>query len=207
VLGSQFLAARGLGAQRTATPNDPLAEIFNRTMERRASLRSVQARFTETTVSSLLEEPLVAHGTVIGAPPARVRMTYTDPVKKIITLDGRSLTIVWPDRHERESIDISQTQKRIDQYFTQASLSRLRSMFEIAVQPPGPGRPDHRIEMKPTRKQIKEGLERLELRIDSDTLLLTQMQMTFAGGDTKTIRLENVVVNVPIDDDMFRGQP
>ena len=34
---------------------------------------------------------------------------------------------------ERETIDISQTQKRIDQYFTQATIGQLRSMFDITV--------------------------------------------------------------------------
>ena len=58
---------------------------------------------------------------VIAAPPARVLMTYTDPERRTIAIDGKSLIVVWPDRGEREKIDISQTQKRIDQYFTQAT--------------------------------------------------------------------------------------
>jgi outer membrane lipoprotein-sorting protein len=58
--------------------------------------------------------------------------------------------------------------------------------------------------MRPKRKQIKQGLERLELWIDRESLLLVQMQMTLAGGDRKTIRLEDVAVNVPISDETFR---
>ena len=50
--------------------------------------------------------------------------------------------------------------------------------------------------MRPKRKQIREGLERLELWIDRDTLMLAQMRMSFPGGDTKTIRLEDLAVNV-----------
>ena len=46
--------------------------------------------------------------------------------------------------------------------------------------------------MRPKRKQIKEGLERLELWIDRESLLLVQMRMTFPGGDRKTIRLDDV---------------
>ena len=93
---------------------------------RRESIHSIRARFTETTVSSLLEKPLVAHGMVIAAPPGRVLMTYTDPERRVLALDGRSLVIVWPDPHERETIDISQMQKRIDRYFTQATEEQLR---------------------------------------------------------------------------------
>ena len=58
-------------------------------------------------------------------------MTYTDPERRVIAIDSKALVIAWPDRREREKIDISQTQKRIDQYFAQATLKELRSMFEI----------------------------------------------------------------------------
>ena len=84
-------------------------------------MRSIRARFTETTTSSLLVKPLVAHGTVIGASPARVRMTYTDPEAKTIAMDGKTLLVAWAGRRERERIDITDMQKRIDQYFTRAS--------------------------------------------------------------------------------------
>ena len=58
--------------------------------------------------------------------------------------------------------------------------------------------------MRPKRKQIKEGLERLELWIDRESLLLVQMRMTFPGGDRKTIRLDDVAVNVPVTDETFQ---
>jgi len=121
-------------------------------------------------VSSLLEKPLAAHGTVIAAPPGRVLMTYTDPERRVLALDGRSLVIVWPDRHEREAIDISQIQKRIDRYFTQANPEQLRSLFEVRAEPDAAMRGADLIDMRPKRKQIKEGLEKLILWIDRERM-------------------------------------
>jgi len=184
-------------------PKDLFTQIYQSAAARRQSIHSIRARFTETTVSSLLEKPLVAHGTVIAAPPGRVLMTYADPERKTIALDGRSLVVVWPDRHERETIDISQTQKRIDRYFTQATPEQLRSMFEIRAQPDAAMGGADLIDMRPKRKQIKEGLERLTLWVDRERSLLVQMQMTFPGGDSKTITLDDIVLNVPIGDDTF----
>src|SRR5439155_13925593 len=122
------------GPQASAS-TDLFTQIFNRTSARRAFMRSVRARFTETTVSTLLEKPIVAHGTIIAAPPARVLMTYTDPERRTVALDSKSLIVVWPDRNERDTIDISKMQRRIDQYFTQASVDQLRSMFDITADP------------------------------------------------------------------------
>jgi outer membrane lipoprotein-sorting protein len=199
-----LLAAASLVASQPSRRTDLFAEIFTRTAARRQSIQSIRASFTETTISSLLAKPLVARGTVVAAPPARVLMTYTDPERRVIAIDGKSLRVVWPDRHERETIDIAQIQKRIDHYFAQASLEQLRAMFEIRAEPDRTMREADVVDMRPKRKQIREGLERLELWIDRERLLLVQMQMTFPGGDRKTIRLDDITVNVPITEETFR---
>jgi outer membrane lipoprotein-sorting protein len=186
---------------------DLFTRIYQGAVAKRQSIHSIRARFTEITVSNLLEQPLVAHGTVIAAPPGRVLMTYTDPERRTLALDGRSLVIVWPDRHERETIDISQMQKRIDRYFTQANPEQLRSMFDIRAEPDAAMAGADLIDMRPKRKQIKQGLERLALWIDRERSLLVQMQMTFPGGDKKTIALDNIALNVPIGDDTFEIRP
>jgi outer membrane lipoprotein-sorting protein len=201
------LGAVALVASQTAAPGNLFDQLFARTLAKRQSIQSIRARFTETTTSSLLEKPLVSHGTVIAAPPSRVLMTYLDPERRTIAIDSKSLVIVWPDRREREKIDISQTQKRIDQYFAQETIGQLRSMFEITAQPDASIRETDRVDMRPKRKQIKEGLERLEIWIDRESLLLVQLQMTFPGGDRKTIRLDDVTVNEPVTDETFRIKP
>jgi len=200
----QILAAVAGVAAQSQAPRDLFDQLFDRTLAKRQSIQSIRARFTETTVSSLLARPLVSHGIVVAAPPARVLMTYTDPERRIVLIDRKSLTVVWPDRGQRETIDIAQMQKRIDQYFTQATVAQLRGMFEITAAADSVLRDTDRVDMVPKRKQIRQGLERLELWIDRETLMLAQMRMELADGDTKTIRLEDVAVNVPITDDTFR---
>ena len=185
-------------------PGDLFAEIFQRGLVRQKSMKSIRAAFTETTTSSLLVKPIVARGTVIAAAPARVRMTYTEPEPKTIVMDGRTLTVLWPKRNEREQIDIRETQKRIDQYFTHASLNDLKKSFDITAEPDAVLKHTDRIEMKPKRKQIRQGLEKLELWIDRDSALLVQMRLAFPGGDQKTITLGELTIDVPIGDDTFR---
>ncbi len=188
-------------------PEDLFTHIYGRSVVQQRTMRSIRAQFTETTTSSLLVTPLVAHGTVVAASPARVRMTYTDPEPKTITMDGKALLVVWAGRRERERIDITDIQKRIDQYFTHANIDQLRSMFQITAAPDAAVPGTDRIEMVPKRKQIKQGLERLELWIERDRVLLVQMRMTFAGGDQKTIALEDIAVNVPVTDETFQIRP
>jgi outer membrane lipoprotein-sorting protein len=187
--------------------DDLFSHIYQRAAVKQRSMRSVRARFTETTVSSLLVKPIVAHGMVVAASPARVRMTYTDPEPKTMAIDGRSLTVLWSDRGERERIDITAIQKRIDQYFTHASIDDLRGMFDITAEPDQAIRRADRVDMRPKRKQIKQGLERLELWIDRESDVLVQMRLTFPGGDQKTITLRDIEINVPVSDDTFQIRP
>jgi outer membrane lipoprotein-sorting protein len=193
-----------LVASEGSASKDLFDQIFDRALARRQSIHSIRAHFTETTTSSLLEKPLVSHGTLLAALPARVLMTYTDPEKRTVAIDRRSLVVAWPDRQEQERMDISRLQKRIDQYFTQATIAQLRATFEIEAEPDRVLRQTDRVDMRPKRKQIREGLERLELWIDRVRLLPVQMQMTFPGGDRKTIRLDEVVVNPPVTDETFQ---
>ena len=204
-----LLAALSLSVPQTKTrqSDDLFTEIYNRSIITKRSMHSIRARFTETTVSSLLVKPIVAHGTVVAASPARVLMTYTDPEPKTIAMDGTSLTVVWSGRRERERMDITAVQKRVDQYFTRASIDGLRKMFEIAAEPDPSMRHTDRIEMRPKRKPIKEGLERLELWIDRESDLLVQMRLTFPGGDRKTFALDGIAVNVPVSDETFQIRP
>jgi outer membrane lipoprotein-sorting protein len=188
-------------------PKDAFDRLFAQTIAKRDSIKSIRARFTETTVSTLLQKPMVSRGTIVAAPPARVLMTYAEPERRLISIDRKSLVVFWPDRRERETLDIGQTQKRIDQYFTQATVQQLRSMFDITMTPDSALRDTDRVEMIPKRKQIRQGLDRLELWIDRTTLLLSQMSMSFPGGDRKVIRLDDVELNVPIAEDTFLIRP
>jgi outer membrane lipoprotein-sorting protein len=183
---------------------DLFDELYQRGLAKQRTLKSVRASFTETTVSTLLVKPIVARGTVIAAPPARVRMTYVEPEAKTITMDGRLLVVDWPARGERQQIDIRDMKERIDKYFTSASPDELRKLFEVTAEPDASLRNADRVTMIPKRKQIKQGMERLDLWIDRQLEQMVQMRLSFPGGDQKTIVLHDIVENVPFTDETFQ---
>ena len=55
-----------------------------------------------------------------------------------------------------------------------------------------------RIEMVPKRKQIQQGVTRIQLWITERTSMLSTMVLTFASGDTKTMAFTDIEVNPPI---------
>jgi len=202
-LAGVLLAVSGLGGSRPAVAPDLFDDIHARVRIAEAKRQTIRARFTETTISSLLVKPLVSEGTLLGAKPASLLMTYTSPEPKTIVADGRRLLVTWPGRDEREQVDISEIMKRVNHYFVDANPGQLRKSFTVHafVDPEAPA--SYQIDLVPTRKQIRQGLERLQIWITRDPLLLSQIRMTFAGGDTTTIRIEHAELNVTLPADAF----
>ena len=79
-------------------PRDLFDEIYARSRGIEASLKTVTARFTETTTSSLLSRPLVAHGTLAVQRPSKIVLHYTEPEQRTLLIDQDRLTLAWPSR-------------------------------------------------------------------------------------------------------------
>ena len=193
-----------LGAASAAREGDLFDELHARGQQQNAGLKTLTASFVETSTSALLTRPLVARGTVIVERPARVALRYTDPDARVVLIDGDRMTMSWPSAGSRSVKGIAASQRRIQKYFVDSSPDELRSHFQVSAgeanDPPG----TYLITMVPKRKQILEGMTRLELWLDRSSLLLAAMRMTFPGGDTKLMTFTGVKPNAAIDPAWFR---
>jgi outer membrane lipoprotein-sorting protein len=198
LVASVAAALAAPGAQR-----DLFDEIYARAQEQEASLRTMHARFTETTESTLLKEPIVARGTLVAEWPTRLRLEYHKPERRIVIVDERRLVMITPGRHERFDRDITTAQKRVRKYFVDKNPTELRRQFAITATR-DPGLQDaYRLVMIPKRKQIQEGLSELHLWLDARTLIIRRMLMISPDGDRRTFNLEDVKTNDPVAPGMF----
>jgi len=187
-----------------AAAADAFDELYAKGKQANDAMKTLTARFTETTTSTLLTKPLVARGRVAVERPSRVVLRYTEPDARTVLIDGNKMTMLWPSRNLRQVTDIGTTQGRIQKYFVNGTAADLRHEFQIEDHPSGGDRPNaYYVSMIPKRKQIHETLARLDLWVDRSSLLLDVMKMTFANGDTKTMAFEDVVKNAPLDPTTF----
>jgi outer membrane lipoprotein-sorting protein len=179
-----------------------LDELFRRTRSVQASLKTLTASFTETSVSTLLREPVVATGTLVGAIPLRVVMQYERAVPKTVALDQRWMVLAWPGRAEIEKVNIAAVQSRVQKYFVDVSPKQLQESFVATL---SQARPEdaYRLDLVPKRKQISEGVTRVQIWIDPGSLMMTKMALSFAGGDAKTLELRDIKINPRIDESAF----
>jgi outer membrane lipoprotein-sorting protein len=191
-----------LSAGRAPGEQDPFDILHARISAAEAKRTSIRARFVQTTTSSLLAKPMVSRGSLVGQKPARMVINYASPERKTVLMDGQRLYITREGQKDVEQVDISEIMKTVNKYFTNADPGQLRRAFTIRALPDPSVPGGHEVDMLPKRKQIKQGLERLQFWVSSDDML-TQLTMTFAGGDTTVFKLEDVELNVPIPPHTF----
>ena len=194
-----FCAGQTLGQE-----TDLFTDLHNRAREVEKNLETLRADFVETTESDLLAEPIIERGTMVTARPMRVLLHYQEPDEKLLLIDGDELQLVWPERGQQERLPIGKIQDAVDKYFYRASEKDLRGHFDIdvSVDPDAPG--THRVDMIAKRKQVKKGIERLEIWVADDTLYLVKMRLVYPGGaGSKTIELSNLRANTPVGDEEF----
>jgi outer membrane lipoprotein-sorting protein len=199
-------------AQQKPAPAAPADDasfdnLYRRGSQINANLKTLTGRFTETTTSTLLTRDLISRGTVAVERPSRVVLRYEQPEARVVLIDGDKLTMVWPGRNVRQTSNIASAQRRVQRYFVDSTPKQLREHFNIQSEAADDRPGTYKLVMVPTRKQIKEGLSRLDLWLNRSTLLLDAMRMTFPNGDTKMMTFEDVRANVPIDSAAFHIQP
>jgi len=192
-----------LGARPATRERDLFDELHARGQKQNAGLKTLTASFVETSTSVLLTRPLVARGTVIVERPARVALRYTDPDARVVLIDGDRMTMSWPSASSRSVKGIAASQRRIQKYFVNSSPDELRSHFQVSAGETDEGPGTYLITMVPKRKQILEGMTRLDLWLDRSSLLLAAMRMTFPGGETKLMTFTDVKPNAAIDPAWF----
>src|ERR687895_2213242 len=108
-----------------ATAADLFDEIYERGRSVDQSLKTLTARFVETSTSPLLEKPLVSRGTLAVVRPSRIILRYHEPDVRTVLIDGDRLTVDWPARQLRQQSNIVSAMRRVQGYFVGTSPDEL----------------------------------------------------------------------------------
>ena len=178
---------------------DSFDELYQRGYETGSGIKTLTARFTETTTSSLLVRPLVTHGTLTVLRPSQVALRFTDPEQGIVLITGERMTVSWPARKLQQVSNVSSSQTRIQKYLASDSADELRRQFYIEHRDRSERPGTFEFVLTPKRNRIRDTIARLDLWVDPSSFLLNALRMTYANGDTKTMVFEDVVVNPRVD--------
>lgn len=176
----------------------PAAEALARRVEQRhRSLGDLTASFVQSYRSGLLGRELVERGRVSIKRPGRMLWEYRHPEKKTFVADGRSFYFYVPA--DRQVIVRDQAGERGVPALLLTGQGDLLAEFEVALEPPLPGR--QRLRLVP-RKPDPE-MEQVLLEVDSrDRIRAIAIQD--AQGNRSRFEFEDIRENVGLKDGLFR---
>jgi outer membrane lipoprotein-sorting protein len=178
-------------------------DLYRRGQSLNKDLKTLTARFVETTTTALLEKPLVERGLLYVERPSRVALHYTNPPDRKVIIDGKWMTTLWPSIKLNRRTNIGAAQDRVQKYFVEGDAGELRRIFDIELHAKSSRPGTRELFMTPKQKRISESLKRLDLWVSDPGGMLEAMRMTFVNGDVKLMEFENTAKNVPVDSSVF----
>ena len=166
-------------------------------------MQTMQCRFVQQKISSMLTEPTVAEGTMHYAAPDKMRWEYTEPYRFALIVNGERIVKVTDGNAEvLEGNAGRMYQGMVGIIMGSASGKKLfdTSMFDVALFDDGAF---WKAVMNPKRRDMKRMFSRLVFRFDKKTNGISQVEMVESGGDVTEIRFEDIELNGALGEKVF----
>ena len=198
-----------LGVSVWAQNEKPLTEIESQKVvaeltEAAASIQTLQCRFMQEKISSMLAEPTVAEGTMHYAAPDRLRWEYTKPYAFALVVNGERIVKVTDGKAEMvDGKSNRMYQGIVSIIMGSASGKKLfdTSVFDVVMYDDNEF---WRAEMTPKRRDMKRMFSQLVFRFDKKSKVISRVEFKEAGGDITSIRFEDIKLNEAIGEGKFQ---
>lgn len=199
------LLATSAGAQT----GKPLTETESQTVmaaltETAASMHTLQCRFVQEKISSMLAEPSVAEGTMHFAAPDQLRWEYTSPYAFALVVNGDRIEKVTDGKTEvLDGRSGRMYQGMVGLIMGSATGKNLfdTTVFDVMLYDDDTF---WRAEMTPKRRDMKRMFSQLVFRFDKKTNGISRVEFKDAGGDVTSIRFEDIKLNGAIGVEKFQ---
>ena len=198
-----------LGVSVWAQNEKPLTEIESQKVvaeltEAAVSMQTLQCRFMQEKISSMLTEPMVAEGTMHYAAPDRLRWEYTKPYAFALVVNGERIVKVTDGKAEVvDGKSNRMYQGIVSIIMGSASGKKLfdTSVFDVVMYDDNEF---WRAEMTPKRRDMKRMFSQLVFRFDKKSKVISRVEFKEAGGDITSIRFEDIKLNEAIGEGKFQ---
>ena len=195
-----------LGLARGA--EDPVPPEARAAWDAMVAVPTLEARFTQTRVSTLLQVPLVATGSLRFARPDKLAWRVAKPGRAIRVMEGANVGMSWPDLGVREEIDLSGNPEiagvvRGMMTWLSGDLASVQADYELQWEP-GPPAIAH---LKPRAAGLAAILTSLDLELGGTPTQVQAVTLHEPGGDRVEIRLSEVHPGASLPPDAFTLPP
>lgn len=184
----------------TAAQEKSMIATINRTA---ASIRTIQCQFVQTNSLSFMNEKVSSHGRMYYTNRGKLRWEYVSPYKYIFIINNDKVHIVSSKKSSMIDIRGSKLFQGIARIMmnsvTGKSLSS-GSDFNVDMYTYGK---EWIAYLTPLKKNMKSLFKSIRLHFDTDSDMITSVDMIEPNGDTTNIKLSGAKINANINDQIF----
>jgi outer membrane lipoprotein-sorting protein len=203
------LAACGLQAAAAPAPAAPsdLARVLVEFDRVQSTVRTLSSEFTETIHSSLLKEPIVAHGRVFLTKPDSVRWEYTAPEEMRFVIARDQYTGYFPARKQAEKRDIRRWRDHLFRFLGigQAS-TELSRFYDVRLGPAEAKGPAGAILLilEPKRKRVRKRVDEVRFWVSAQSYLPMRIEYSGATGTQRVFDFAGMRLNPDLAASLYR---
>ena len=219
-LGALFvalIAASTLPAQSpeaTTAPPDPTAEglglrekldrLVERVKYEQNRIETIQARLVQHLESELLLEPEERLGWFRYRPPEELRWELDAPKPVVMTVRGDVATTWYVDLGTAEVTEVGRLSEQVLTYLGPAgNLETLMQYFTVQAEFPEHEGDPYFLHLTADYRRVEKYATTIDIWVDAESYLPRSFKVVHASGDERLIELKDMVLNEPIDDEVF----
>lgn len=163
-------------------------------------INTLQCNFVQTKTSTLVSEKSVTSGILLYRSASALRWEYTAPTPSTLILNGNDA--IFFDRHGKRQGNTAVLKQlggiiisMINGKSLQQSKQFASEVFENEV--------DFTVVLTPLQKRLKDYYKSLEMKLDKDSFLASEIVLLEKSGDTTVIILNGILMNTDIESHKF----
>ena len=199
------LLAAGAMADTAAEQNSPdnPAQIIADVRSRAAAIDTLVAQFKQIRDSKLLQAPLVSEGLIYFQRYEGMLTQINTPSALQLLIKDRYLTIVNPELGTVIKRRMSRSDQIIKTWLQgDIAFDALSEQYDLQLTRT-PHHEHYNLHMLPRDRQIARHIERVEIEIDTATLLPERIMIHTAKGDRTLVLLQFLAINEPLPAGIF----
>ena len=186
------------------TPAERLEALLRRFQAKGQDVQSMEAEFTQRKESALLLEPQVSTGQFSFVAPDRVRWEYLEPNPISMTIVEGEMLTWYRDLDQAEMMVIDSQAERILAYVgAGSSIRELLQYFDVSLRVASDPTAPYQLELLPRYPRVEKRLRQLNVWIDSESFLVTQLRYVEPDGDVTQYEFGDFVVNSEVPENRF----
>jgi outer membrane lipoprotein-sorting protein len=168
--------------------------------EQSKKIKTLQCSFVQEKTSTLVKEKAVAKGILLYQSSSMLRWEYTYPTPSTLILNRKNAVLLDANGKQQGNVNLLKQLGNIIISMINGESLRQNKQFSTEV---FEGENDFTVILTPLQKRLKEYYKTIELKLDKNAFLASEVVMNEKSGDRTVIFFNDKELNIEIDPNKF----